>query len=94
VDEVSAARESKLRSIFKAVTYRIAGTVTTVAVTFAVTGEGAIALAVGGIEPVVKVFVYYAHERAWQHIPIGTIRDLSARLAAPRRRPSESPPAP
>ena len=76
------ARESQLRSVLKAVTYRITGTVTTGLITFYVTGEFVTALAIGSIEPFVKLVVYYVHERAWQRVPIGTIRRL-AHLEAP-----------
>lgn len=67
-------RESRLRSILKAVTYRITGTVTTAAITFFVTGEILTAFAIGVIEPVFKIVVYYLHERAWQRVPHGRVR--------------------
>ena len=69
-------RESQLRSLIKAVTYRLTGTVTTAVITLWVTGDVATAIAVGGAEPIVKLVVYYLHERAWQHVPIGTITRL------------------
>jgi uncharacterized membrane protein len=81
------ARESQLRSLLKALTYRITGTVTTGIITFAVTGEWVTALAVGSIEPFVKLVVYYVHERAWQNVPIGTIRRL-AHLTPPDSNPA------
>jgi uncharacterized membrane protein len=71
------ARESSLRSLLKAITYRITGTITTALITYMVTGHLATALAVGSIEPFIKVIVYYAHERAWQRVPIGTVRRLA-----------------
>jgi uncharacterized membrane protein len=71
------ARESSLRSLLKAITYRITGTLTTALITFGVTGELKTALAVGSIEPFVKVVVYFVHERAWQRVPIGTVRRLA-----------------
>lgn len=74
MDERLSPQESRLRSIMKAVTYRIAGTVTTFLITYAITDEFVTAMAVGGIEPAVKMIVYYAHERAWQNVPHGTIR--------------------
>ena len=80
MQQYDVPRESQLRSILKAVTYRISGTITTAGITFLVTGDITTALAVGGVEPIVKLFVYYAHERLWQRVPIGTIR----RLAYPR----------
>ena len=75
-------RESQLRSVLKAITYRITGTITTGLITYVVTGEYLTALAIGSIEPFVKLVVYYVHERAWQRVPIGTIRRL-AHLEAP-----------
>ena len=72
----TSVRESALRSLLKAITYRIAGSITTALVTFGVTGELAIALAVGTIEPFVKLVVYFVHERIWQRVPIGSVRRL------------------
>lgn len=89
MDHLAAARESRARSVAKALTYRITGTLVTMALTFAVTGEVTAALAVGSVEPVLKIVVYYLHERAWQCVPIGTIRRLGASLRMlmrPRRR--------
>jgi uncharacterized membrane protein len=74
MDVQATARESQFRSILKAITYRITGTITTAGITYWVTGEMMVALAVGGVEPFVKIIVYYVHERLWQHVPIGTIR--------------------
>jgi len=70
-------RESRLRSVLKAITYRITGTITTTTIVFFVTGELAFAAAVGVVEPLVKLVVYYLHERAWQRVPHGAIRRLS-----------------
>ena len=78
--------ESRLRSILKAVSYRAIGTATTFAITFAVTGEVVTAMAVGGVEPIVKMIVYYAHERAWQCVPHGAIRRLGHSVASKFRR--------
>lgn len=72
-------RESPLRSILKAVTYRITGTITTALIALVVTGELTVALAIGTVEPIVKLFIYYVHERAWQLVPRGTIRRRFAR---------------
>ena len=70
-------RESRLRSVLKAITYRITGTLTTMGLAYSVTGEVVTALAIGSVEPVVKLAVYYLHERAWQYVPVGTIRRLA-----------------
>jgi uncharacterized membrane protein len=67
-------RESRLRSLLKAITYRITGTTTTALLVYFMTGELRLALTIGAIEPIVKIVIYYLHERAWQLVPIGTIR--------------------
>jgi len=83
VQKETDLRETRLRSIAKALTYRITGTVTTMALTLAVTGEMAAALAIGSVEPLVKLAVYYLHERAWQQLPVGVMGRLAARLVQP-----------
>ncbi len=69
-------KESRLRSVFKAVTYRIVGTLTTGLLAFAVSGDVTTSLTIAGLEPLVKTVVYYVHERAWQQVPRGRIRKL------------------
>ena len=69
-------RESHLRSLIKALSWRVLATTTTGIIAYAITGEIEAALLIGGIEFVSKFFIYYAHERAWQQVPRGTIRHL------------------
>lgn len=69
-------RESHLRSLFKGLSWRCLATGTTVAIAWSVTGEAELALEIGGIEVFAKIAIYYAHERAWQLIPRGTVRKL------------------
>jgi uncharacterized membrane protein len=76
---IATARESQLRSILKAISYRITGTISTAAITYLVTGEILTALAVGSVEPFVKIVIYYVHERLWLRVPVGTIRQLARR---------------
>lgn len=77
-------RESRLRSVLKAITYRITGTITTAGIVFVVTGDLAVTAAIGLFEPVAKLVIYYVHERAWQMIPRGSIRRLFLRRPAGR----------
>jgi len=79
-------RESRVRSILKAITYRITGTITTGAIVFFVTGKFDLALAVGVVEPLAKILIYYLHERAWQLVPRGTVRQIN--LLRNRRPPA------
>jgi len=53
------------RSISKAITWRIAATVTTFTLVFIFTRDLSIALTVGIIEAVAKMIIYYLHERVW-----------------------------
>ena len=80
--DTTELRESHLRSLLKAITYRITGTLTTALLVYFLTGNLQIALAVGAIEPLVKILIYYLHERAWQLVPPGAIRRWRARLRA------------
>ena len=57
--------DSRIRALAKALTWRITATLTTACIAFIVTGELGVAVMIGGIEFVIKFFIYYAHERAW-----------------------------
>ena len=69
-------KESHLRSLLKAMSWRILATLTTIMIAYFITGEIDIAIMIGGIEFVLKFVIYYLHERAWQAIPRGSIRRL------------------
>jgi uncharacterized membrane protein len=69
-------QESHLRSILKALTWRFIATVTTITITYVVSGDGSLAVKVGGIDIGAKLALYYGHERAWQLLPRGAIRRL------------------
>lgn len=72
-------RESRLRSLLKAISYRIIGTLTTATVALSVTGDTTAAITIGTVESIAKVIIYYFHERAWQLAPRGFIRRLFRR---------------
>lgn len=69
-------RESHLRSVLKGVTWRIVATSTTMIITYWYTGKIDTALMVGGTEFLLKIGIYYLHERAWQMAPRGSIRKM------------------
>ena len=69
-------RESHLRSVLKAVSWRVLATLTTMVIAYIVIGDIRDALKIGAVEVVAKMFIYYFHERAWAQIPLGTIRKL------------------
>ena len=60
--------DSHLRSLAKAFSWRIVATLTTGTIAYLITGRLDTAALIGGIEFVVKFFIYYAHERVWQFV--------------------------
>jgi uncharacterized membrane protein len=62
---------TKARSFLKSLTYRIFGTVSSWAVVYVITGKGTLATLIAFWETIVKVFIYYFHERAWDKISWG-----------------------
>lgn len=69
-------QDSRLRSLLKAFSWRILATLTTATIAFFVIGEIVTAVVIGGIEFFLKFFIYYLHERAWQHVPEVTTERL------------------
>lgn len=69
-------KESHLRSILKALSWRIIATTTTTVITYLITGQVSVALLIGVIEFFSKFLLYYLHERLWQLIPRGMVRKI------------------
>jgi uncharacterized membrane protein len=63
--------EKHYRSLAKAVSWRITGSLDTLVITFIVTGKLKWAFYVSGVELFTKIFLYYVHERVWMKIPFG-----------------------
>ncbi len=68
-------KESRVRSLLKAVSWRVIATITTILIVLLISGDIGSALAIGGIEFFAKFLVYYLHERLWQIVPRGRIRE-------------------
>lgn len=52
-------------SAYKAITWRIVGTLDTMVVSYFMTGSFKIAFSIGGFEVFSKMILYFFHERAW-----------------------------
>ena len=65
---------TKARSFVKSLSYRIWGTFSSWAVVYVVTGKGSLAALIAFWETVVKVGIYYWHERIWDKIKWGRYR--------------------
>jgi uncharacterized membrane protein len=60
--------EKHYRSLAKAVSWRITGSLDTLIISFLVTGKLKLAFAISGVEIFTKIFLYYVHERVWHKI--------------------------
>lgn len=56
---------AKRRHILKTITWRIIGTLDTMILSWIITGNWKFGVAIGGVELITKMFLYYLHERAW-----------------------------
>ena len=63
--------EKSYRSLVKAVSWRMTGTMDTIVISFLITGRVKWALSIGGVEVFTKIALYYAHERIWNKISFG-----------------------
>ena len=63
--------EKASRSIVKAFSWRIVGTIDTIVISWFITGEIEMALSIGLIEVVTKMLLYFFHERIWNIIKWG-----------------------
>ncbi len=68
--------ESKLRSLIKSLSWRLTATLTTAGLVYIFTGELVLAATIGGVELILKLAIYYSHERVWDQIKWGRITAL------------------
>lgn len=64
-------RDAHVRSLFNAVSWRIAGSMDTFVISFIVTGRIELAGAIASVEVVTKIVLFYFHERIWETIRWG-----------------------
>jgi adenylylsulfate kinase len=60
--------DSPVRSLVKAISWRLTGTMDTFIVSWFITGTLALATGIAFTEVFTKVFLYWLHERVWNHI--------------------------
>ena len=85
-------RETHSRSVIKAISWRVLGTIATSALVFIFTRRWALSLAVGAFEFVSKIGLFWVHERVWDRLHFGReeIKPLVSGLPgfrAPERAP-------
>jgi uncharacterized membrane protein len=68
---LGSASDTSLRSLIKAVSWRIIGSVDTTVLALLFTRNLTISIAIGGTEILTKVVLFYLHERLWTRIAFG-----------------------
>ena len=63
------------RSLVKAVSWRITGSMDTLIITFLITGKLKWALTISGVELFTKIGLYYVHERVWENLSLGRLKE-------------------
>ena len=73
-EETKGGQQTELlsRSVAKTLSWRAIGTLDTIIICWVITGAWDFALAIGGIELVTKMILYFFHERAWGMVQWGT----------------------
>lgn len=63
--------DTHVRSVTKAISWRILATLITGTIAFFFTGNLFLAVGIGSTEAVSKIFLYWGHERLWDRIRWG-----------------------
>lgn len=74
--------DSHTRSLAKAISYRLLASACTALIFLALTGQLALSLGAGALDMVIKLALYFAHERLWNRIPYGRQGGRGVHLAA------------
>lgn len=53
------------RHILKTISWRVIGTIDTMILSSIITGSWELGMAIGGVEVITKMVLYFLHERAW-----------------------------
>ena len=59
------------RHIAKAITWRIIATIATFTITYAITGSIELGASIGALDIIIKLLLYYLHERVWYKSKFG-----------------------
>lgn len=64
-------KDARWRSIFKALSWRVFATIATILLVYFFTGKLILSLEIGLLEVIIKLMLYYGHERLWNRIKFG-----------------------
>jgi uncharacterized membrane protein len=63
--------DSPVRSLAKAVSWRVTGTIDTFIISWLITGQALLASGIAFTEIMTKIFLFWFHERVWNKIKWG-----------------------
>ncbi len=63
--------DTHTRTLIKSLSWRIIASLTTIVIAYLFTGKWLLSLGIGGVEVVVKMMLYYFHERGWNSVTWG-----------------------
>lgn len=75
---MSKIKTKPYRSVVKAFTWRVIATLTTTTIVFFATGSITLSLGVGFFDIVIKLVLYYFHERVWDRSNLGIHKNIDA----------------
>ena len=63
--------ETNSRSIAKAISYRVLGSISTAFIFYFLSRNFTLSVGAGVLDSIVKIGMYFIHERIWNHIDFG-----------------------
>jgi uncharacterized membrane protein len=63
------------RSLVKAVSWRLTGSVDTMIISYFITHRWQWALSIMSVEFFTKIALFYGHERVWEKLPFGRVKE-------------------
>jgi uncharacterized membrane protein len=76
------APNARWRSLVKAVSWRLVGSMDTFMLSLLVTGNARYAISIASVEALTKIVLYYFHERVWRRVAWGRLDDTAAQKPA------------
>lgn len=80
MSRIDGYNDTHTHSVLKAISWRILATTATILIVFAFTGRLVLSASVGAVEIVVKLVLYYFHERIWLSIACGKVFSRQSEL--------------
>ncbi len=72
---VSRMADKHYRSLIKGVSWRITGSIDTLIISYFITHKLKWALSIMSVEFFTKVLLYYFHERVWENLSFGRVKE-------------------